>query len=110
MIEIALVVVVALLIVGLFLTTVQASRTLKDVLAHNERMRSAHHEQLDSLIDRMLARNFEQYKQWELATKIQDDEPVTESFRMPPPEDFAETRPYDTASLETLSKEEERPS
>jgi hypothetical protein len=96
MTEWVLVVVVIALIVLVVLTSLLSSRTIKAMLSHLERARDQHHKQLGDLLDRLTAKDLEQYKTWRHADEVNEEEL---GMNYPDDEDIIADRPYDSAAL-----------
>ncbi len=77
------------------------------MLKHLDKARSAHHEQLEGLVDRTLARSYEEYRTWKSTEIAWDDDLNSPGFKMPPLEDFAASRPFDSAALVIPEGEED---
>lgn len=105
--EYVLVGVIVVLIALIVLIAVLFLRSFRDMLLHLERTRHAHHEQLEGLVDRTLAKSWESYKEWKAAEPVVDDaeEGFDSGARMMTREENLEAaieRPWSEAMIEAL--------
>jgi hypothetical protein len=103
-VQITLVVVIALLIMYTVLITALFFRTFRDTLAHLDNQRIAHHEQLEGLVDRTLARDYREFKEWKAATELPADEAT---FNLPDDVDLVMERSFDPEALQYMTAEDE---